>query len=111
MTTMLFKADFDSRPMLRYASLTYRPDIFAAGVRDHLGNSCACEDVILVFIIHPAELDERRACDVARSLYSQSMLSLGRNVEFILQKIEQRGGTYSFSTLSGLALELAGLET
>lgn len=105
MTSMLFKADYDSKPMLRYASLTYRTDIFSAGLRDFLRSPRNSQDLPLVFIIHPAELNERLSSDSLTQLYSFDIKSLRRNVDLVLQVIAECGGTYTFSTLRTLASE------
>jgi len=103
MTTMQFKADFDPRPMLRYASLTYRPDIFAAGLRGYLSENREREKQCLVFVVHPAELDERMASNGTDQLYSFDVDALRQNLEVTVEAIHANGGAYSFCTLSELA--------
>jgi hypothetical protein len=103
MTTMRFRADFDPAPMLRYASLTYRPDIFAAGLRAHLAERPATDGGHLVFIIHPAELDGRMADATRRQLYAFDVDAVRRNLRAVVEAVGDRGATHAFCTLGALA--------
>jgi len=108
MTTMHFKADYDAQPMLRYASLTYRPDIFATGLSHYLRENQRGDNQPIVFIVHPAELDDRMANEPGTALYSFTMDALRRNLQTVITVIRELGGTHSFCTLSGLASEWPG---
>jgi hypothetical protein len=103
MTSMYFKADYDDGPKLRYASLTFRDDIFKNGLNNYLLKNYKEKNFFVVFIIHPGELALKYSDFRINQLYGNGIQNVLNNVFEIKKCAARLGIDLSFYTLSNLS--------
>lgn len=103
MTTAKFLADYDNEPKLRYMSLTYRPEIFASGLKQFFSERSDVTARSLVFIVHPGELFCDGMPNSTHGLYSFNVEAVRSNLDFVLNNIIRNGDSFSFLNISGFA--------
>jgi hypothetical protein len=86
MTMVTIKADYDPKPLPRYLSLAYRPSILREALDRHLAT--ACDDAVIVTILHPEEVRPSRA--TAHPLYANSLDAVEENLETLLRATREQ---------------------
>lgn len=109
MTSMKFQAPYDEEPKVRYASLTYHPKIFQAGLLKHLSLVSDALINYLVFIIHPGELLKTGSQDPSASLYAFDVKAVRQNIINTIQAISDRGWKFEFVRLNDVRAQVESI--
>ena len=87
MTSVLVKAPYDPKPLLRYANLAYRPAIFATAFETWFARTAASEAVVTL-IFHPEEL---MPSPNSHPLYALAKDALDENIHTLLNLAHRHG--------------------